>query len=189
MPKTVPARLDEFGAALHQLLLQLPDHDAVTDTLDYLLGALFALTRAHELGFRDRTGAHFSVYRPHLANYALKIPKNQSVNNLWTAGFYFNSAIQRIASAFDRIPRMLGAKKKKKVGAKRVFTSAKERMTKVNHTPSDKWEKVYDEVNAFKHDPEGRAAGRTVAMTDAIESFEQMLNLLNGSTAKLAARY
>jgi hypothetical protein len=33
-PKTAPARLDEFGAALHQLLPELPDHDAVTDTLD-----------------------------------------------------------------------------------------------------------------------------------------------------------
>ena len=189
MQKTIPDRLEEFGAALHQLVLQLPDHDAVTDTLDYLLGALFGLTRAHELGFRDRTGAHFPVYRPHLANYALQIPKNQSVNKLWLGGFYFNSAIQRIAAAFDRIPRMLGAKKKKKVGAKRLPTSAKERMTEVNNTAFDKWQKIYDEVNAFKHDPEGRAAGRTVEMSDAIESFEQMLNLLNGSTAKLAARY
>jgi hypothetical protein len=84
---------------------------------------------------------------------------------------------------------MLGAKKKKKVGGKRVFTSAKERMTEVNHIPFDKWEKVYDEVTAFKHDPKGRAAGRTVAMSDAVESFEQMLNLLNDSRAELAARY
>jgi hypothetical protein len=189
MPKTVAARLDEFGVALHQLLLQLPDHDAVTDTLDYVLGALFGLVRAHELGFRDRTGTQFPIYRPHLANYALQIPKNQSVNNLWLAGFYFNSAIQRIAAAFDRIPRMLGAKKKKKVGTKRVPTSAKERMTEINNTPFDKWERVYDEVNAFKHDPEGRAAGRTVAMTDAIESFEQLVKLLNSSRAELAARY
>ena len=105
------------------------------------------------------------------------------------AGFYFNSAIQRIAAAFDRVPQMLGAKKKKKVGTKRVSTSAKERMTEVNHSAFDKWQKVYDEVNAFKHDPEGRAAGRTVTMTDSIESFEQMLNLLNARKADLAARY
>ena len=108
---------------------------------------------------------------------------------MWMAGFYFNSAIQRIASTFDRVPRMLGAKKKKKVVAKRMFTSAKERMAEVNHTPFDKWEKVYREVNAFKHDPKGRAAGRKVAMIDAIESFEQILNLLNARKADLAARY
>jgi hypothetical protein len=59
----------------------------------------------------------------------------------------------------------------------------------VNHRPFDKWEKIYSEVNAFKHDPTGRAAGRTVAMSDAIESFEQMLNLLNESGEKLAAQY
>jgi hypothetical protein len=188
MPKNVSARLNEFGVTLHELFLQLPDHDAATDTLDYILGALFGLARAQEAGFRDRKGAHFPIYRPHLANYALEIPKNQNVNQLWTAGFYFNSAIQRIASAFDRIPRMLGAKKKKKLGGKQVYTSAKERMTQVNRTSFDKWERVYDEVNAFKHDPKGRAAGRTVTMSDAIESFEQMLNLLKGTVTKLAAR-
>ncbi len=189
MPKSVPDRLEQFGVRLHQLFLQLPDHDAVTDTLDYVLGALFGLACADQLGFRDRKGAHFSVYRPHLANYALEVPRNQSVNQLWTAGFYFNSAIQRIASAFDRIPRMLGAKKTKNKGGKRVPTSAKQRMAEVNSTAFDKWEKVYDEVNAFKHDPRGRAAGRTVAMSDAIESFEQLLTLLNASAAQLAARY
>jgi len=189
MPKTVPDRLEHFGVTLHQLFLQLPDHDAVTDTLDYLLGALFGLTCAHHLGFRDRKGAHFSVYRPHLANYALQVPRNQSVNQLWTAGFYFNSAIQRIASAFDRIPRMLGATEKKNKGGRRVPTSAKERMAEVNGTSFDKWEEIYDEVNAFKHDPGGRAAGRTVTMNDAIDSFDQLLTLLNGGAEQLAARY
>ena len=151
MPKTVPERFTEFGVVLHQLFLQLPDHNAVTDTMDYVLGALFGLTSAHEFGFRDRKGAHFSLYRPHLANYALQIPKNQSVNHLWTAGFYFNSAIQRIASAYDRIPRMLGAKDTRSKRGKRVRTSAKERMAEVNGMAFDMWEKVYDEVNAFKH--------------------------------------
>ncbi len=129
MSKSVPAQLDDFGTSLHQLFLELPDHDAVTDTLDYLLGALFGLSRAHELGFRDRKSGHFSVYRPHLANYALEISKGGSANELWAAGFYFNSAIQRIAAAFDRIPQMLGAKAQKTFRGKKAPTSAKERMT------------------------------------------------------------
>ena len=75
------------------------------------------------------------------------------------------------------------------LGGKRRRTYAKERMADVNRTPFAKWEEVYDEVNAFKHQPDGRAAGRTVTMTDAIESFEQMLNLLTDGKQKLAARY
>jgi len=189
MAKTTADRFLEFGEALHNLFLELPEHDAVTDTLDYLLGSLHGLARAHDLGFRDRTGPHFSVYRPHLANYALGIPGNRSMNQSWVAGFYFNSAIQRLAAAFDRIPQMLGAKNKKMVAGRRVSTSAKERMTEVNPSVFDKWEKVYDEVNVFKHDPRGRAAGRTVTMRDALDSFEQMLDLLNTKKRPLATRY
>ena len=189
MPKDVPASLDEFGASLHQLFLELPEDDAITDTLDYLVGALFGLSRAHELGFRDRPGAHYWVYRPYLANYALEVPRNGSVHQLWTAGFYFNSAIQRIAAAFDRIPQMLGAKKKKRVKGKVVSTSAKERMGEINRVAFDTWESVYKEINAFKHNPKGRATGRTVTMSDAVESFEQILKLLNANKLKLVSRY
>jgi hypothetical protein len=166
-----------------------PEHDAITDTLDYLLGALYGLSRAHHLGFRERKGKHFLVYRPHLANYALEIPKNGEVNCLWSAGFYFNSAIQRLASAFDRIPRMLRAKMTKKVAAKRVSTSAKERMGEVNPASHTNWELLYDEVNHFKHSPEGRAAGRTVTLEDALRAFEQTVDLLKSGTPTLVARY
>ena len=189
MTRSTSERLQNFGKVLHQLFLDLPDHNAITDTVDYVLGALYGLSRAHQLGFRDRPGGHFPIYRPHLANYALEVPKGREINKLWSAGFYFNSSIQRIASAFDRIPRMLGAKMKKNVGGKSVPTSAKDRMKEVSGSPVTKWEQVYDEVNSFKHAPEGRAGGRTVAMADAIESFEEMLSLLTDGKQTLITRY
>ena len=189
MVDSTSERLQNFGKLLHQLFLDLPDHNAVTDTLDYMLGALYGLSRAHQLGFRDRPGGHFPIYRPHLANYALEVPKGREIDKLWSAGFYFNSSIQRIASAFDRIPRMLGARMEKNIGGKKLSTSAKDRMREVSRKPFTKWEQVYDEVNAFKHAPEGRAAGRTVTMADAIESFEQMLNLLTDGKQTLVTRY
>jgi hypothetical protein len=40
MPNTIPEQFEEFGTALNGLLLELPNHDAITDTLDYALGAL-----------------------------------------------------------------------------------------------------------------------------------------------------
>jgi hypothetical protein len=179
MPKPTSERLQGLGESLHQLLLDLPTHDAITDTLDYLLGALYGLSRAHELKFRDRTGVHFSIYRRLLPNEALKIPKNQAPHDLWVAGFHFNSAIQRLASAFDRIPKMLGAKKK----------YAKDRMAEVNLDDHAQWTLVYDEVNDFKHDPEGRAAGRGVKMADALAAFDQTLALLAKAAPKLKTQY
>jgi hypothetical protein len=84
---------------------------------------------------------------------------------------------------------MLGAQMKRNAGGKKVPTSAKDRMKEVCRKSFTKWEEVYDEVNAFKHAPEGRAAGRTVTMTDAIESFEQMLSLLKEGKQTLAKGY
>lgn len=189
MPKTITEQLAEFGIALNKLFGDLPQHAAITDTLDYVLGALYAFVRAHELGFKDRKTAHSPTYRHNLAKYALRIPKAESVNRLWTAGFYFNSGIQRLAAAFDRLPQMLGAKKTISVKGKKRLTSAKERMAEVNSVECARWENVYYEVNAFKHSPEGRATGRTVSMNDALSAFDEMLSLVASNKAKLKARY
>lgn len=50
-------------------------------------------------------------------------------------------------------------------------------------------ERVYQEVNDFKHKPEGRASGRGVTMTDAMAAFEQTLALLAKVSPTLKARY
>ena len=84
---------------------------------------------------------------------------------------------------------MLGAKMTKKLGAKRVSTSAKERMAEVNTSADANWVLLYDEVNHFKHSPEGRAAGRTATMEDALTAFEQAVDLLRSGTPKLVGRY
>jgi len=105
------------------------------------------------------------------------------------AGFYFNSSIQRLAAAFDRLPQMLRAKTKKRVAGKRKSTSAKERMAEVNSAAFAHWQRVYDEVNAFKHSPEGRAAGRTVLMEDALSAFHEMLDLIANTKTRLESRY
>jgi hypothetical protein len=168
---------------------ELPEHPAITDTLDYALGALHGLSKAYQLGFKDRSAKCAVSYHPHLATYALKVPRDEQVNSLWTAGFYFNSGIQRVASAFDRIPQMLGAKMKKQVGGKMRSTTAKERMGEVNTNVCTHWEAVYDEINVFKHSPEGRAAGRMVTMDGALSAFGEMLQLISDKKAILAKRY
>src|ERR1700676_1705777 len=68
MTKEIAYQLNEYGQSLHNLLVELPDHPAITDTLDYVLGALYGLVQAHKLGFKDRFTEYVPVYRPHLAN-------------------------------------------------------------------------------------------------------------------------
>jgi len=178
-PAPLKQRMQEQAKHLKRLLIDLPDHDAITDVFDYVVGAQYGLTKALEFGFVDRVGAWHSTYRSHLPQYADNIAAQKQVNDLWLAGFYFNSGIQRLAACFDRVPKLLGASGK----------DAGKRMKNVNAGSYVAWEKVYTEINAFKHATEGKAAGRTVSMEDAVQAFEETLNLLTKNEAKLAKAY
>jgi len=85
-------RLEEMGRRLEKLLRDLPDHAGVSDTLDYVVGALYGLERAVDLKFVDRPGESEATYRPFLAKYVGDIIEGKDVNKIWLAGFYFNSA-------------------------------------------------------------------------------------------------
>lgn len=126
---TTSEPLRRLGTSLNRIISELPDRDAITDTLDYLLGALYGLSRAQELGFQDRAAGQIASYAAYLENDAAAVSEGQLPNRLWLAGFYFNSSIQRLAAAFDRIPKMLGAKK----------TNAAERMKEVNSGDYSGW--------------------------------------------------
>jgi hypothetical protein len=179
MPPTTPEAFQRFGTSLNRLILDLPDRESIVDTLDYLLGAYYGLSRAQELGFQDRTTGQIPSYSAYVANDALAIAAGKPPNQVSLAGFYFNSSIQRLAAAFERIPKMLGAKK----------ANAAEKMKEVNSGDYSNWERVYREVNDFKHKPEGRAFGRGVTMADAVAAFEQTLALLTKGSTTLKARY
>jgi hypothetical protein len=164
---------------LRNLLMTLPDHEAITDTFDYILGALYGLSRAIETGFVDRSAGWHSTYRPNLPQYVERILKNETPHERWLAGFFFNSAIQRMAASFDRIPKLLGAS----------GPNARSRMEIVSPQKNVAWDGVYEEVNAFKHDIEGRASGRTVTLEQAIAAFVEIVQLLKANERKLALMY
>jgi hypothetical protein len=164
---------------LKALLDTLPNHEGITDVFDYLVGAQYGLMKAIEIGFVDRPGTWHSTYRPHLPHYVESISIQKTVNKRWLAGFYFNSGIQRLAACFDRIPKLLGAK----------GPNARKRMENVNTGNYAAWYKVYGEINAFKHEVAGKATGRTVSLTEAVQAFEEVLALLRANEAKLVAIY
>jgi hypothetical protein len=174
-----------FGTRIHELLKVLPDAVPITDTLDYLLGALHGLKQAADVGFRDRPSRYVDEYRPWLAQYALDIAFGKPLNRLWEGGLYFNSGIQRLAALFDRIPKLLQAPEE--LNGK--STTAKIRMKYVNRTVPASWGLVYDEINAFKHSPEGRALGRKVETKHALAAFDELLTLLESKVTELSKLY
>jgi flagellar basal body-associated protein FliL len=100
--------------------------------------------------------------------------------HLWLAGFYFNSAIQRIAAVYDRVPKLVGDRYK---------GTPHERMAAVNADDYADWRAVYTEMNSFKHDVEGRAKGRVVTMEIALNAADQAIGLLERKAADIASKY
>lgn len=168
-----------MGARLDSLLKTLPDHDAITDTLDYVVGAVYGLERAIHWGFMDRPGTWDQTYRPFLTKYVLDIVAGKDIHPLWLGGFYFNSAIQRLAASYDRIPGLLGA----------GTGNARERMISVRGSEGQDWYSVYKEVNALKHSPMGKAEGRRVTLEMALNAVDELLDLVETKSEDLAAKY
>src|SRR6266852_3463244 len=99
-----------------EALMKRARGDDERDPLDYLLGALHGLLQAKRLGFKDRDhalddprgrspqGAEYWAYGP-LARVRLMAEGKLRVDGAWVAGFYFNSAVARMAAVFDRAVR------------------------------------------------------------------------------------
>jgi hypothetical protein len=121
-------------------------------------------------------------YRGYLTKYVLEVLEvagGAELNKVWLAGFFFNSAIQRIAACYDRIPKLLDAS----------GDSAPERMKKVNRGDYGDWHKVYREVNSLKHDPEGTWEGRHVSKEVAFRAMDQLILFLEDKKPDLVAKF
>src|SRR5262245_14163241 len=96
--------------------------NAKREPLNYLLGALHGMLQAKRLGFKDREhalddprgrsieGVEYWEYGP-LARVGLITQGKLRVDGAWVAGFYFNSALARVAAAFDRAVRQKATEK------------------------------------------------------------------------------
>lgn len=174
-------RLAACCRSIFALLLDLPSDLAIVDTLDYLLGAAYGLSKAHSIGFRDRSDAHLEKYEGHVAHYALSIAEGGEPQQYWLAGYHFNSGIQRLAAVFDRFSRLLGHDNRE---------PAIDRM-KAAAGPQQKWGKwykVYREINDFKHKAEGRGQGRKVTFDDAVKGIEEAVRAFKAHKAALESR-
>lgn len=189
-------KLQAFACRLEKLM-QSAQKDEVRDPLDYLLGALHALFQAKRLGFKDRhhplhdADGHSPEGRPYweygpLTRVQLMKQGQIRVDGAWTAGFYFNSALARMAGAFDRTVRFHAARKgvdRPQPGSTRP-PSVREMLRALGlpQFTSGKLAAVYDEVNPLKHRPAGLARRRKVTMAGAIVAFDQILDLLEHPT-------
>jgi hypothetical protein len=166
------ATLRNLASRTAVLARELPQYRAI---LDVLTGAVFALLRAGELKYKHRDGQLTAQY---LQNLTLRLERMAQGRlprkHGWLAGFYFNSAIQRIAAAGEQLEGILT----------RCEREAKRDGKQINGlAPLRSVRKVCDEVDRFKHDETGLERGRDVTPSLAIEALDEIIGKLEGHKA------
>jgi len=141
----------------------------------FTLGALYGLIKAEKLGYAHRTGPSLSTgYEAELNDISKIFSEGNVVDNgQWVSGFYFNSALQRIAGGYHRGLKLLTGdnlevQELASIAIKRKLTEKSE----INWIDT-----VYGEVNKLHRDRYGLLKGRAVTLSDAISATEQLLAL------------
>lgn len=121
-----------------------------------LLGAVFSLENAISLNYEDRTGENLPRnYIEELRKIAKRIELNEELEEReWLAGYYFDSAVQRLAALNERVSKYI-------FGKKQDISSV-----------------IRREVNRMKHDIEGILSGRTANVEDALKASLNIAELL-----------
>lgn len=186
-----------------EALIKVAEEEEVRDPLDYLLGALHALFLAKRFGFKDRPhalhgragasteGVEYWQYAA-LKRVRLMRDGKLRIDGAWAAGFYFNSALARVAAVFDRVIRRKARERgldRPPLGS-RQSPSVKELLAALELADIKTREliAVYDEVTPLKHKAIGLARRRSVTMANAITAFAQMLELLEHPRLQVTAR-
>jgi hypothetical protein len=128
---------------IEQLLIHLDaGNRAELALFGFIVGALYALHKAIMFGYTDRGEDNWAELR----QIAEKVSHQDEITEIdWLSGFYFNSAIMRLAAIGERMYRYAGKQR--------------------DITPH-----IRKEVNRLKHDVLGVASGRTVTMRDALDA-------------------
>ena len=96
----------------------------------------------------------------------------------WTAGFYFNNALFRIAAVYHRILKVVVGDNSKPF--KVLVPEAHELFKKAQHRDweSGMLKRVNCEVNGLKHTDEGIIEGRKVSFSEAVRAADELTTLI-----------
>jgi hypothetical protein len=160
-------RCRELASRVAYLIRREPD---LSDTLDFAIGAIYALLKAIEFGYVDRTKALSPNYWTSLATRAENMGRGTLPGrDHWVAGFYFNSALMRISAVYERTAKKLS-------GRQRGDVPHLLRLIDPPFVNNPQLEKVRIEVNNLKHEECGLSEGRKVKLEEAIGALIELVD-------------
>ncbi|MGA2299947.1 MAG: gamma-glutamylcyclotransferase family protein [Candidatus Acidiferrum sp.] len=166
--------LADYGARILTLLRSphaQKSHFLVA-TLDDFLGVLYALIFARHNNFVERNGP---IEVPTVVKRAENVAEGiVRTSSKWLAGFYFNSALFRIAAAYHRGLKVVSGKETCGLYKAALLKIVEPEFSEWLHTNLDK---VWDEVNDLKHEAEGLFNSRDVSREQATAAVAELLEL------------
>lgn len=166
--------LADYSARILRLLQssQAKKSHFLVATLDDFLGVLYALILARHNHFEERTGPiEIQAVVTRAENVA---EGTMRTSGKWLAGFYFNSALFRIAATYHRGLKIVLVKEnsdKKKSDLLKLVVAA-----------YPEWkhqclEEIWTEVNLLKHTPKGLFDSRNIGPLQANTAVVELLSL------------
>jgi len=173
MQDTISLDIESFSK---EIVTVKTSGDVLRGVKGLLVGAAFSLRKAHQLGFN---AAESSRYDDELDSAAQQIAANKlPEEGDWLAGFYFNSALMRIAAAYHiLLKRMLDINDKQDLSRKALKDMAiKNRLICEDDIVS--LDEVYQDVNDFKHEGGKLLMSRRIrSINDAITAGQKLISV------------
>jgi len=177
--KNKPSLL-EFASRLFCLIRDLPKPEPVLETLEFVAGALYGLRKAEQLGLPP-LGQVPKDYPEFMLCQIGRLRAGEEPENSWAAGFFFNSALQRIAMSYDRIPRLVTGEESR--------YGVPGRMQRLNQGQYGHWKALYEKFNDYKHTTKGTSSGVYVEWDEVVCSMDELLSLLESKQPEIKRRY
>ncbi len=189
LPLSVEAKeacqpLFELGGRIATLLSsdQIKSSVSMQASLDDLRGAAYSLIHARHHSYAER---NHSLGVADIGNVRVRATDISAsrvrTEGKWTAGYYFNSALFRIAAVYHRILKAVAGKENEEDVYIRdllpIVTTQFYSWTNQDWS-HEKATDVYRQVNKLKHKAGGIYQGRAVTFDDAAGALTELLKLI-----------
>lgn len=165
-------------------LMSLPSLQArqsLMGCLDDLLGAVYALMYADHRGYSDRPQALDAQDIQNVLIRARDMSNGRvRTDGKWTAGFYFNNALFRLAAVYHRALKIVTGNENTVLHVPQLLPQAQAKFQAARNLAwtNTKIHDIHLEVNNLKHTPEGIYAGRDVTFADSLGAVGELLTLI-----------
>lgn len=169
-------RVSAIASRLHNLIPSSPQQ---ATPFNFTVGAIYALSRAEELGYVSKQDAGRGLGMWKEAKLICQtIAKTDALSEQgeWLAGYFFNDGIVRIAVAYEHLVREVTA-----AGDNEEYDLEKAKLLGFRDVWLHSWLPVRKEMNRLKHKTRKFTDGPLLTYDEAVQALDHLVDALDRS--------